>query len=161
MRPYTYLHLKSNSEERTTEIARKFASTLRPGDVVSLKGELGVGKTCFVKGLAEGMGVEELVTSPSFTLVHEYRGAVPLYHIDLYRLDDPRTSMEDLGLEEYFFGDGVTAIEWGEKVFGYLPQEYIQVEITFGDGGGREILFRSFGQGWQKRLKEWATNCTF
>lgn len=106
----------TKSEAETEELARQFATTLRPGDVVLLAGDLGAGKTTFVRGLAQGLGIDcEQVSSPTFTLVHEYRGGrLTLYHVDLYRLEKAAT--DDLGLEELGVRDGVLAIEWPDRL---------------------------------------------
>jgi tRNA threonylcarbamoyladenosine biosynthesis protein TsaE len=108
--------LVTASEEETRAIAREFAGTLKSGDVVLLAGDLGAGKTTFVKGLAAGLGIDPAeVSSPTFTLLHEYRGGrLTLYHADLYRLDN--TATEDLGLEETGVRDGVLAIEWPDRL---------------------------------------------
>lgn len=106
---------ETHSEEETAAVARELAQTLRPGDVVLLSGDLGAGKTAFVRGLASGLGLDpDEVSSPTFTLVHEYRGGrLPLYHADLYRLE--RAATDDLGLEQ-MGGDGVLAIEWPDRL---------------------------------------------
>jgi tRNA threonylcarbamoyladenosine biosynthesis protein TsaE len=130
------------SESETTAVGRELAGTLRAGDVVLLYGDLGAGKTAFVKGLAEGLGVaREEVSSPTFTLVQEYRGGrLTLYHVDLYRLDDPR-EIADLGLDE-IADAGVLAIEWAEKLdrsAWMKPPHHIAVNIQHGDGDARTI----------------------
>lgn len=99
----------------------------KAGDIFLLIGDLGTGKTCLTQGIARGLGVKDYVSSPSFVLVKEYYGRLPLYHIDLYRLNVGE--VEDLGLEEYLYGKGVCVIEWAEKAFGILPQEQISVKI--------------------------------
>jgi tRNA threonylcarbamoyladenosine biosynthesis protein TsaE len=113
--------LTTGSEQETAAVARELALTLRAGDVLLLSGNLGAGKTAFVRGLAEGLGVDpDDVSSPTFTLVHEYRGGrLTLYHVDLYRLD--RAATEDLGLEEMGVADGVLAIEWPDRLTHDLP----------------------------------------
>jgi tRNA threonylcarbamoyladenosine biosynthesis protein TsaE len=119
------------SEEDTQKIARELAATLRAGDVLLLSGDLGAGKTTFVRGLAEGLGVDPReVSSPTFTLVHEYRGGrLRLYHADLYRLD--RAATNDLGLEEIGVKDGVLAIEWPDRLTHDLPEaRFILMEIV-------------------------------
>jgi tRNA threonylcarbamoyladenosine biosynthesis protein TsaE len=131
----------TRSEEETTTVGRELAGTLRSGDVVLLHGELGAGKTAFVRGLAEGLRISpDAVSSPTFTLIQEYRGGrLPLFHVDLYRLDDPR-EIDDLGLEE-IAADGVLAIEWAEK----LPrtaEDAIHVTIEHVDGNLRTIRVR-------------------
>src|SRR5438093_998187 len=106
----------SHSAAETMDFGRQLAASLRPRDVVALTGDLGAGKTCLVKGVAAGLGVTQVVTSPTFTLIHEYRdGRLPVYHVDLYRLDSVRQA-QAIGLEEYLAGDGVTIIEWAEKI---------------------------------------------
>ena len=126
------------SEAETGAVARQLAARLEPGSVILLSGDLGAGKTAFVRGLAEGLGVPpEGVSSPTFTLVQEYRGGrLPLWHVDLYRLNDPR-EIDDLGLDEVAAG-GVLAIEWAEKLPRPLPGA---LRVTIADLGGdrREI----------------------
>jgi tRNA threonylcarbamoyladenosine biosynthesis protein TsaE len=112
---------ESRSEAETLAVAREYAASLRAGDVVLLSGNLGAGKTAFVRGLAEGLGIDpEQVSSPTFTIVHEYRGGrITLYHADLYRLE--RAATEDLGLEEMGVRDGVLAVEWPDRLSHPLP----------------------------------------
>ena len=122
--------LNTYSEEETADAARTLASNLKSGDVILLSGNLGAGKTAFVRGLATGLGIDpEDVSSPTFTLVHEYRGGrLTLYHADLYRLDTVAT--EDLGLEEMGVSDGVLAIEWPERLAHALPgAREVRIEI--------------------------------
>ena len=128
----------TRSEEETAAVGRDLAATLGAGSVVRLFGDLGAGKTAFVRGLAEGLGVRpDEVSSPTFTLIQEYRGGrVPLFHVDLYRLNDPR-EIDDLGLDE-IAADGVMAIEWAEKWRG-VQRGAIDVRIRLGDGDTREI----------------------
>ena len=128
----------TESEDETTEVARTLAATLTPGTVLLLSGQLGAGKTAFVRGLAAGLGIDpEDVSSPTFTLVHEYRGGrLPLYHADLYRLE--KTAAEDLGLEEKAVAKGVLAIEWPDRLAHALPGA-IQVEMTIEGDTRRRI----------------------
>ena len=130
----------TTTEEDTAAVGRELAPTLEAGDVVLLYGDLGAGKTAFTKGLAEGLGASRGdVSSPTFTIMQEYRGGrLPLYHVDLYRLNDPR-EVEDLGLEE-IAADGVLAIEWAEKLPGRLkPSRCVEVRIEHGRGDARTI----------------------
>lgn len=129
----------SASEADTRAIASRLAATLAPGSVVLLKGDLGAGKTAFVRGLAEGLGLNpDEVTSPTFTLVHEYRGGrVPLVHVDLYRLD--ATELDDVGLDPDLAERGVVAIEWAERLR-RRPPGAIEIEIE--DRGGDERLIK-------------------
>ena len=102
--------------EETEKLAERFAKNAEPGTVIAMNGDLGAGKTTFTKALAKGLGIEETVTSPTFNIVKEYRGGrLPLYHFDVYRIEDPE-EMYELGYEEYFYGEGVCAVEWAEKI---------------------------------------------
>jgi tRNA threonylcarbamoyladenosine biosynthesis protein TsaE len=112
----------SNSPEETEVFGRQCAGTLKAGDVLALTGELGSGKTQFVKGLVAGLGSTAEVTSPTFTLIHEYtNGPIPIYHFDFFRIED-RASAERLGLDDYFFGDGVSVIEWADRFPDLIPK---------------------------------------
>ena len=112
----------SNSPDETVAFGRRFAENLKPGDVLALTGDLGSGKTQFVKGLAAGIGAATPATSPTFTLIHEYSGGrLPIYHFDFFRVED-RQSAERLGLDDYFFGDGVSVIEWADKFPDLIPE---------------------------------------
>lgn len=118
----------TKSPEETARIGRMLGLLLRAGDIVCLQGELGAGKTCFAQGVARGMGIEGPVTSPTFTLVNEYHGDLTLYHLDVYRLNGSG-EMDDLGYEEFFYGDGVTLVEWAERVREVLPSERLEILI--------------------------------
>ncbi len=133
--------ITTQSEDETAAAARELGATLSAGDAVLLFGDLGAGKTAFVRGLAEGLRIDHRdVTSPTFTLVQEYRGGrLPLVHVDLFRLDDPR-EIDDLGLEE-IGADGVLAIEWAEKL-PHPPHAAIEVRIAHGDGDTRRLTIR-------------------
>jgi tRNA threonylcarbamoyladenosine biosynthesis protein TsaE len=112
----------SNSPDETEGFGRRFAENLKPGDVLALTGDLGNGKTQFVKGLAAGLGAATGATSPTFTLIHEYSGGrLPIYHFDFFRVED-RQSAERLGLDDYFFGDGVSVIEWADRFPDLIPE---------------------------------------
>ena len=130
----------TRSEDETAAVARELASTLKAGDVVRLSGNLGAGKTAFVRGLADGLGIDPAeVSSPTFTLIHEYRGGrLTLYHADLYRLQ--RAATEDLGLEELGVADGVLAIEWPDRLSHDIDGAR-DVEITIVDETTRKIVF--------------------
>lgn len=119
----------TSSPEETAVLGEKLAAHLKAGDLVCLNGDLGAGKTRFAQGLARGLGVAGPVTSPTFTLINEYQGRLPLYHMDVYRLGDP-LELEDLGYEEYFYGGGVTLVEWGELVEELLPEERLDLRIA-------------------------------
>lgn len=126
--------LVSDSPEATTAAGERLGARLGPGDVVGLTGELGAGKTCFVQGLVRGLGVTTAATSPTFVLVNEYRGRLPVHHVDAYRTQS-LTELLDLGLEELFAGSGVTLVEWADRCEPLLPPRTIRVHI---DGVGDE-----------------------
>jgi tRNA threonylcarbamoyladenosine biosynthesis protein TsaE len=113
----------------TFEFAKKIGQNLKRGDVLCLDGDLGVGKTVFTKGVAAGLGIKDDVSSPTFTLIQEYYGGrLPLYHFDVYRIDGP-WDMDDLGYEEYFYGEGVCLVEWGSMIKELFPENTIYVRI--------------------------------
>lgn len=141
--------VESGSPEFTSSLGEILGKMVKRGDVFCLEGELGSGKTCFVGGLAKGLGIEEIY-SPSFIIVAVHQGKIPLYHIDLYRIEE---GVELLGLEEYLYGDGVCAIEWAEKMKGLLPPEHLWVRIEY-KNEGREITFLPRGERYVKLLKE-------
>lgn len=119
----------SNSCSDTQRIAYDFAKQLNAGDVLCMYGDMGVGKTAFVQGLAEGLGIIEPITSPTFTIVNEYYGRLPLYHFDVYRIADS-DEMFEIGYEEYVYGEGVTVIEWPQLIDDILPEKRYNVTIT-------------------------------
>ncbi len=110
----------SNSPEETRALANSWIRRWEPGSIIALHGEVGAGKTCFAQGLAEGLDIAEPVMSPTYTVIHEYKGKWPFYHIDLYRLNDPLSILE-AGIEEYFDARGITVIEWPERYAENLP----------------------------------------
>ena len=125
------VHLTSDSPEDTLAIARALGAALRPGDVVALYGDLGAGKTLFCKGVGEALGIPpDRIVSPTFTIVTEHEGAVPLTHIDVYRLATSREA-DEIGLRDLLSGDGVCLVEWAEKIEELLPTDCIQVKFTF------------------------------
>lgn len=119
----------SNSPGNTHALAADLLRDLPARAVLALHGDLGSGKTCFVQGLAAALGVESPVTSPTFTIVNEYRGRLPLFHIDLYRLGGPEEALA-FGIEEYFEGAGITAIEWAERAGDVLPDDALHIDFT-------------------------------
>ena len=118
----------SKSLEDTQKIASEFAKTLQESDVICMYGDLGAGKTAFVQGLAKGLGIEDHVTSPTFTIVNEYYGSMPLYHFDVYRIADS-DEMYEIGYEEYVYGDGVSVIEWPQLIDDILPEKRYEITI--------------------------------
>jgi tRNA threonylcarbamoyladenosine biosynthesis protein TsaE len=130
----------SNSPETTWALAADLLQTLKPGSVLALHGDLGSGKTCFIQGLANALGVTDPVSSPTYTLIHEYTsGEMPLYHMDLYRLGDPEEAW-GIGLDEYMEPDGITAIEWAERAGGLLPPGTLHLEFRHGANPEERII---------------------
>ena len=150
MSPYQII---VNNVLETQGIASKLATYLQPGQVITLEGDLGAGKTSFTQGLAKGLGVTRVVNSPTFTIIKEYQGRIPLYHMDVYRLEDGH---EDLGFEEYFFGEGVTVIEWAHLIQDFLPSELLHIKIQRieDDADKRLIRFDPIGQPYLELCKE-------
>ncbi len=128
----------THSEEETIRAASLFSSSLLKGDVISLRGSLGAGKTVFAKGIAKGLKIEEAILSPTFTIVQEYEGLIRMYHLDLYRLSGV-DEFEAMGGEDFLYPDGVALIEWSEKIESMLPESTIFVDIKINDDGSREI----------------------
>ncbi len=131
-------HYRTRSTEETLQIARQFARTLQRGDIVALVGDLGAGKTQFVKGICEGLGVSLPVASPTFVLLHRYFGKDPagmelvIHHLDLYRVGSS-SEIFDLGFEEFLYGDGISLIEWADRLGDLLPDRRVDVHITLGE----------------------------
>lgn len=131
--------VRSESAERTHAWGRDLAQLLRPGICVLLVGDLGAGKTTLVRGIAEGMGIDpNEIHSPTFVLIHEHEGQLPLYHVDAYRVDDPDELVE-VGLLDYVNGDGVTLIEWGDRVRTLVPDDAWEIRLRHVDEGQRRI----------------------
>jgi tRNA threonylcarbamoyladenosine biosynthesis protein TsaE len=145
--------IETSSPEETSILAECLGRLLEPGDVVALIGELGSGKTLFAQGLARGLEVPAsfVVTSPTFTLVNEYPGRIPFYHLDLYRIAGAAQCPE-LGLEELLYGQGAAAIEWGERLGPDLPEERLEVHLTITGESNRSIKLRAFGRRMKERL---------
>jgi len=153
--------VRTNEPEETRALGERFASYLPPGTVIGLTGELGAGKTLFAKGLAKGLKVEDHVTSPTFTIINEYQGRCPFYHMDAYRLEDD-SEISELGLEEYFYSSGITLIEWPERIQDCLPESFIQINLDKGwEEDGHEyrlIKFSSIGNGLDRVIGEFEKN---
>ena len=141
----------SNSVEDTVRFSKHLATCLRPGDVITLEGDLGAGKTAFTKGLALGLDIQRNVNSPTFTIIKEYQGTMPLYHMDVYRLED---SYEDLGFDEYFEGNGVTVVEWAHLIQEQLPEERLNIFIYHKGNDSREFIFKPNGKRYENLCKE-------
>lgn len=147
-----------NNYIETQEIASKLSNYLSPGSLITLEGDLGAGKTVFTQGIAKGLGVKGVVNSPTFTIIKEYHGRLPLYHMDVYRLED---GIDDLGFEEYFFGDGITVVEWASIIEDYLPDMYLNVIIEKESEDKRIILFKPVGIKYEQLCKEFFENENF
>ncbi|MDY0395476.1 tRNA (adenosine(37)-N6)-threonylcarbamoyltransferase complex ATPase subunit type 1 TsaE [Virgibacillus halophilus] len=142
---------RADSLEKTKNLAVSLAKSLRPGDVITLEGELGTGKTTFTKSLASGLGVEATVSSPTFTIIKQYEGRLPLYHMDVYRLEHEE---EDLGFEEYFQGGGVTVVEWAQFIADFLPDEFLNISIAYEDESSRTYSFTPRGKHYEELVDQ-------
>ena len=137
------LELFSNSADSTIKIGKLIGSSLTKGTVIAYKGTLAAGKTTLTKGIAESLEIDEVITSPTFTLVSEYEGKLPLYHFDVYRLDTVEDFL-NIGSEEMMYGDGVCAIEWSEKIESALPKDAIIIEIEILTPETRKITIKNW-----------------
>lgn len=131
----------SHSTADTIILGEKLGKLLGPGNIVALYGDLGAGKTVLVKGIARGLGINATIHSPTFTLIHEHPGPIPLYHIDLYRIDEK--DLDSVGIDEYLEGEGVVAIEWAEKIKSLLPPDRLDVELRTTNENSRVITLSS------------------
>ncbi|WP_054950888.1 tRNA (adenosine(37)-N6)-threonylcarbamoyltransferase complex ATPase subunit type 1 TsaE [Numidum massiliense] len=148
-----HLTVESASVDDTHRQAERLAAIVQPGDVLALTGHLGAGKTTFTQGFATALGVTEQVNSPTFTLIKEYEGRLPFYHMDLYRLSAEEEALE-LGIEEYFCGDGVSVVEWPERLGDYLPDDALHIHFAVKVDGLRRIDIKAPDGRWSERLKE-------
>ena len=140
----------SHNEEELIKWGQRLGSLLQEQDVLVLTGDLGAGKTTFTKGLAQGLGIKQMIKSPTYTIVREYEGRLPLYHLDVYRIgEDP----DSIDLDDFLFGEGVTVIEWGELRGDSLPDDYLKLTLVKKDDG-RELVFESQGRRSQELLEE-------
>ena len=144
----------SKSEKETIRLGEQLAKSLRRGDIVCLCGDLGSGKTTFVKGLAKGLKASPLkVNSPTFVLLNIYKGKWPIFHFDLYRLSRAQ-EIASTGCDEFFYGNGVAVVEWAEKLGEFIPKEYIQVRFVHAGKDKRSITISAQGNGVKGRLKQ-------
>ncbi len=144
-----FLELISHSPEQTQQLGRHIGQLALPGDVFLLVGDLGSGKTCLTQGIAWGLDIKEYALSPSFVIMRELYGRLPLYHVDLYRLDRIEESL-DLGLDDYLYGQGVCVVEWAEKALSILPTEYLLIKISYLSDTGRSLQIKANGQRYQE-----------
>lgn len=134
----------TRSPEETASLGQALGGLLRAGDVLLLQGTLGAGKTLLTQGVAKGIGISDYVTSPTFILVNQYNGPLTLYHVDLYRIEAAAEAV-DLGLDDYFFGDGVCVVEWPERAMAAMPLDYLHVIIEHAGENERSLMFRPAG----------------
>lgn len=139
--------ITTHSEEETIEIAENFESEKFPNMIICLDGDLGSGKTLFTKGIAKALGIEETITSPTFTIVKEYEGELPLYHMDVYRLDG---NTDGVGIEEYFHKGGVVVIEWANMIKDILPEERLDIKIKTLDENKRLLIITPYGKKYEE-----------
>jgi tRNA threonylcarbamoyladenosine biosynthesis protein TsaE len=137
--------LVSRSPGETQGIGEVIGKAALPGDVLLLEGKLGAGKTCLTQGIARGLDIDEYVLSPTFVIMREFYGRLPLYHIDLYRLDDIDETM-DLGLDEYLYGTGICVVEWAEKALSILPRKHLMIRIDYLSDTERVLRIEPCGQ---------------
>jgi tRNA threonylcarbamoyladenosine biosynthesis protein TsaE len=149
----TGLRLRSGDEATTKAIGAAVAGLLDPGDVVGLAGDLGAGKTRLVQGAAAALGVDDPVLSPTFMLLREYDGELPVHHVDAYRLAGP-VELEDLGLDEVLATDAVAFVEWADRVAAVLPESWLELVLHIRDDDTREVEVRPHGPAWAARSRE-------
>ena len=136
----------TKSPEETIELGIKIGNKLKKGDVIAMQGTLAAGKTTITKGIAQALGITDTITSPTFCLISEYYGKMPLYHMDVYRLDGEEDFV-NLGTDDMIYGDGVSIIEWSEKIMNELPKKTIILKITPQDDGSRKIELENWNNG--------------
>jgi len=141
----SYLELTSHSPEQTQQLGARIGELTLPGDILLLVGALGTGKTCLTQGIAWGLGIKEYALSPSFVIVRELHGRLPLYHIDLYRLDHIEEIVE-LGLDDYLYGGGICVVEWAEKGLSVLPTEHLMIQISYLSDSERSFQLKPSGK---------------
>ena len=148
--------IRTYSEKETEQLGKKIGKLAWPGMIILLRGDLGTGKTVLTRGIARGLGIDEPITSPTYTLLHQYIGRLPLYHFDIYRLTDPE-EMYDLDYEEFFYGQGVSVVEWPERMEDLGPHEYLEIRIGKNldhEGEERIIRIKPVGEEYKKVAKD-------
>ncbi len=132
------------NEEAVRKFGRELGAAAKAGSVIALTGDLGAGKTTLTKAIAEGLGVKEIITSPTFNIIKQYdSGRLPLYHFDVYRITDP-DEMYELGYEEYFYGEGVCVVEWADMIDELIPEDAVRIDIGYGEREGERIYRCTF-----------------
>lgn len=147
------LELITGSHEQTQQLGAHIGELARTGDIFLLVGSLGAGKTCLTQGIARGLGSDEYALSPSFVIIRELHGRLPLYHIDLYRLDNIE-EIADLGLDDYLYGNGISVIEWADKGLPVLPEEHLLIKIDYLSPARRSFHFKAYGNRYLELLSE-------
>ena len=147
------LELITHSPEETQKFGTRLGEIAQPGDVLLLVGKLGAGKTCLAQGIAWGLNIEEYAASPSFVVIRELKGRLPLYHIDFYRLDNLE-EIAELGLDDYLYGNGVCVVEWAEKGLSLLPAEHLLIEMSYVADTERRLKLKPSGKRYQKMAAE-------
>ena len=147
------LELITHSPEETQALGKRLGKIAAAGDVILLVGKLGAGKTCLTQGIAWGLGSDDYAASPSFVLVRELYGRLPLYHVDFYRLENLE-EIAELGLDEYFYGKGVTVVEWAEKAPALLPPEHLLIEMEYVSDNERRLKIKAKGKRYRKVLEQ-------
>ena len=144
--------ITTHSEKETLEIAQNFESEKFPNMIICLNGELGSGKTLFTKGIANGLGIEEIITSPTFTIIKEYLdGEMPLYHMDVYRLDGDTS---EVGIEDYFTKGGIVVIEWANTIKDILPEERLEIKFKISGENSRTLIITPYGQKYEELCED-------
>ena len=152
MNTHTTVYKETHSPKQTQALGKHLGLLANPGNLILLIGELGSGKTCLTQGIAQGLNIQGYVRSPTFILVNEYQGRIPLYHIDLYRLDG-LIAIQDLGLEEYIDSDGLCVIEWADKAMPTFPGEHLLINIESSGLKDRSFQITSYGHRHEKLLE--------
>ena len=152
------IKIASQNPETTRKVGQILGELAQPGDIYLLSGDLGVGKTCLTQGIAWGLGSQEYALSPTFVLMRELHGRLPVYHIDLYRLDQIQ-EISDLGLDDYLYGQGICVIEWAEKGLSVLPGEHLLVTISYSGDNQRNLELNSQGKHYSKLLSSLRDRC--
>ena len=148
------LFVVTKTRKETQDLAYRLGEIVKANTLITLSGDLGAGKTTFTQGLARGLGIDKKVTSPTFTIMKEYKGRLPLYHIDAYRLEN---ITQDLGFDEYIESDGVCVIEWANFIEYVLPHELLNIEFTINDDDSRTLKLKAYGERYEEVIAELCT----
>ncbi len=148
------LFVVTKTRKETQDLAYRLGEIVKANTLITLSGDLGAGKTTFTQGLARGLGIDKKVTSPTFTIMKEYMGRLPLYHIDAYRLEN---ITQDLGFDEYIESDGVCVIEWANFIEYVLPEELLNIEFTINDDDSRTLKLKAYGERYEEVIAELCT----